>query len=129
MLVWEGPGVMPNSFTGAGLTEGRDGLDAHESYLSFARRIIRWDRERFDIVPNKLAAALMDALRALAGCVVDAVATSCTRWQECAASANQAAAQHSRGASVKPLTGTPVRAVRRVKAFFISQKVNGRNAP
>ena len=44
-------------------------------------------------------------------------------------SAMQAVARRSRAATAKPLTVTPVRAVRRVKAFFVSQKVNGRNAP
>lgn len=129
MLVWDEPGVTPNTFTGAGFTERRVGLGAHESYLSVASRIIRRDRERFDFVHYKLAAALMDALRSVAGCVVDAMGTSCAQWQQYVASANQAVAQRSRAASVKPLTVTPVRAVRCVKAFFISQKVNGRNAP
>jgi hypothetical protein len=129
MLVWEELCGMPNIFAGAGVTEGRQGLSSYESYFSSVNRIILRDSERYVFVPNKLSAAMIGAFKAMCGRVVDSIETSYAQWQQYVVCAMQAVARRSRAATAKPLTVTPVRAVRRVKAFFVSQKVNGRNAP
>lgn len=129
MLVWEEHGELPNIFAVAGVTEGRAVFSAYESYFISVNRIILRHSERFEFVPNKLSAAMIGAFKAMGGRVVDAVETSYAQWQQYVVCAMQAVARRSRAATAKPLTVTPVRAVRRVKAFFFSQKVNGRNAP
>lgn len=129
MLVWEESGGMPNIFAVAGLTEGRAGLSAYESHFSAVNRIILRHRERVEFVPTKLSAAMIGAFRAMGGHVADSIETRYARWQQYVVCAMQAVARRARAATVKPLTVTPVRAVRHVKAFFVSQKVNGRNAP
>ena len=80
-------------------------------------------------VPNKLSAAMIGAFKAMGGRVANSAETSYAQWQQYVVCALQAIARRSRTASAKPLLVTPIRAVRRVKAFFVSQKVNGRNAP
>lgn len=129
MLVWDEPSTMLNIFTVAGSTGRRAGLCAYESYLSAVNRIILRSSERVDFVPNKLSAAMIGAFRAMGGRVVDFIETSYAQWQQYVVCAMQAVARRSRAATDKPMTVSPVRAVRRVKAFFVSQKVNGRNAP
>jgi hypothetical protein len=129
MSVWDEPREMPNIFAVAGVTERRIGLCAYESYFSSVNRNILRNSERFDFVPNKLSAAMNGAYRAMGGRVVDSIETSYAQWQQYVVCAMQAVARRSRAATVRPLTVTPVGAVRRVKAFFVSQKVNGRNAP
>lgn len=129
MLVWKEAGGMPNIFSVAGATEGREGLSAYESYFSSVNRIILRDSERYVFVPNKLSAAMIGAFKAMGGRVVDSIETSYAQWQQYVVCAMQAVARRSRAATARPLTVTPVRAIRRVKAFFVSQKVNGRNAP
>ena len=129
MLVWDAPGETPYVFTVAGVSERRVGLYAYESYLCSVDRILMRDREQFTFLPNKLSAAMIGAFMAVRGRIVDSIETSCAQWQQYVVCAMQTVAGRSRAATVKPLTVTPVRAVRRVKAFFVSQKVNGRNAP
>lgn len=129
MLVWEEHCGMPNIFAVAGTIEGRERLSTYESYFSSVNRIILRDSARYELVPNKLSAAMIGAFKAMGGRVVDSIETSYAQWQQYVVCAMQAVARRSRAATAKPLTATPVRAVRRVKAFFISQKVNGRNAP
>lgn len=55
--------------------------------------------------------------------------TSCAQWQQFVVCPSQAVARRSRADRDRPILAAPVTAVRRVKAFFVSQKVNGRNAP
>lgn len=129
MLVWNEAGGMPNIFSVAGVTEGHEGLSTYESYFSCVSRIILRHNERVEFVPTKLSAAMIGAFKAMGGRVVDSIETSYAQWQQYVVCAMQAVARRSRAATAKPLTVTPVRAVRRVKAFFVSQKVNGRNAP
>lgn len=129
MLVWEEHGEMPNMFAVARVIEGRAVLSAYESYFSCVNRIILRHSERFEFVPTKLSAAMIGAFNAMGGRVVDSIETSYAQWQQYVVCAMQAVARRSRAATAKPLTVTLVRAVRRVKAFFVSQKVNGRNAP
>jgi hypothetical protein len=129
MLVWDEPCSMPNVFAVVGATERRFGFCAYESCRSSANRIIRRDRDRFDFVPNKLSAALIGAFRAVSGRVLDCIETSYAQWQQYVVCAMQAVARRSRATTAKPPTVTPTRAIRRVKAFFVSQKVNCRNAP
>ncbi len=129
MLVWEEHCGMPNVFAIAGVTDGRDGASAYESYFSSVNRIILGDSARYEFVPNKLSAAMIGAFKAMGGRVVDSIETSYAQWQQYVVCAMQAVARRSHAATAKPLTVTPVRAVRRVKAFFVAQKVNGRNAP
>jgi hypothetical protein len=50
-------------------------------------------------------------------------------WQPFVATAMQAAASGPAALAGKASMATAARTVRRVKAFFIVQKVNGRNAP
>ena len=129
MLVWKDAGGMPNIFSLAAVPDGREGLSAYESYFSSVNRIILRDSARYEFVPNKLSAAMIGAFKAMGGRVVDSIETSYAQWQQYVVCAMQTVARRSRAAAAKPLTVTPVRAVRRVKAFFVSQKVNGRNAP
>ena len=129
MLVWDAPLGTANIFTMVGAGLGSDVRNAYESYLCSVNRIILRDSERFMFVPNKLSAAMIGAFKAMGGRVANSAETSYAQWQQYAVCAVQAIARRSRAASAKPLLVTPIRAVRRVKAFFVSQKVNGRNAP
>jgi hypothetical protein len=106
-----------------------DPRSAYEGYLSSVNRIILRESERFIFLPNKLSAAMIGAFKAMGGRVADSVETSYAQRQQFAVCAMQAVARRSRATSAKPMLATPIRAVRRVKAFFVSQKVNGRNAP
>lgn len=129
MLVWDDLEGMPNNFAMAGVSASLDARSAYEGYLCSVNRIILRDSERFDFLPNKLSAAMIGAFKAMCGRVMDAVENRYAQWQQYVVCAVQAVALRSRAASGKPLVETPIRAVRRVKAFFVSQKVNGRNAP
>ncbi len=132
MLVLNEPGDISTNILAvavAGVTEGLVGLGTYASYRSAVGRIILRNRGLFEFVPNKLSAAMIGAFKAICGRVTDAIEASYAQWQQYAICAMQAEARRSRTATAKPLAVTPVRAVRRVKSFFVSQKVNGRNAP
>ena len=129
MLVWDAPQGTPNIFTIAGAGLGSDARSVYEGYLCSVNRIILRESERFIFLPNKLSAAMIGAFKAMGGRVADSVETSYAQWQQYAVCTVQAVARRSSAASTKPMVVTPIRAVRRVKAFFVSQKVNGRNAP
>ena len=129
MLVWDSPQGTPNIFMmgGAGLSD--DGRSAYEGYLCSVTRIILRDSERFIFLPNKLSAAMLGAFKAMGGRVAKSAETSYAQWQQYAVCAVQTVTRRSRATSAKPTLAIPIRAARRVKAFFVSQKVNGRNAP
>ena len=129
MLVWEEHCGMPNIFAVAGRIEGRERLSTYESYFSSVNRIILRDSARYEFVPNKLSAAMIGAFKAMGGRVVDSIETSYAQWQQFVVCASQAVARRSCADRGRPILAAPVTAVRRVKAFFVSQKVNGRNAP
>jgi hypothetical protein len=129
MLVWDAPQGTPKIFTIAGAGLSSDARSAYEGYLCSVNRIILRESERFTFLPNKLSAAMIGAFKSMGGRVADSVETSYAQWQQYAVCAVQAVARRSRAASPKPMVVTPIGVVRRVKAFFVSQKVNGRNAP
>jgi hypothetical protein len=87
------------------------------------------DPDEFDFVPSKLAQAMTNALKTMAGFVVVAIETSYAQWQLYAGAVMQAVARRSRGEAGKPSVAKSISTMRRVKAFFVSQKVNGHNAP
>lgn len=129
MLVWDDREGAPNILAMSGVSANRDARSVYESYLCSVNRIILRDGERFDFLPNKLSAAMIGAIKAMCGRAVVAVETCYAQWQQYAGCAMRAVAQRSRQALTQPLSVTPFRPVRRAKAFFVSQKVNGRNAP
>lgn len=129
MLVWDAPQGTPNIFAMAGAGLSSDARSAYEGHLCCVNRSILRESERFIFLPNKLSAAMIGAFKAMGGRVVHSVETSYAQWQQYAVCAVHAVARRSRAASATPMLVTPIRAVRRVKAFFVSQKVNGRNAP
>ena len=69
------------------------------------------------------------SVKRMGGRVAASVETSFAQWQQYVICTVQAVARRSRAASTKPMALTLIRAARRVNAFFVSQKVNGRNAP
>ena len=87
------------------------------------------NHERFITLPNKLSDAMTGAFKAMGGRVANSAETRHAQWQQYAVCPAHAVVRRSLAASIKPMVVTPLRAVRRVKAFFVSQKVNGRNAP
>jgi len=129
MLVWDAPEGTPNIFTmdGAGLIG--DARSACEGGLCSVNRIILGESERFIFLPNNLSAAMIGAFKAMGGRVANSVETRYSQWQQYAVCVVQAVSRRSRAASAKRMLATPTRAVRRVKAFFVAQKANGRNAP
>ncbi|MFZ2988618.1 hypothetical protein [Ideonella sp.] len=129
MLVWDAPQGTPNIFAmdGAGLRG--EARSAYEGCLYSVRRIIMRGSERFILLQNKLSAAMIGAFKAMGGRVANSVETSYAQWRQYAVCDVQAVALRSRATSAKPMLATPIQAVRRVKAFFVSQKVNRRNAP
>ena len=129
MLVWDVPQGTPNMFTNVGAGLGSDVRNAYENYLCSVNRIILRDSERFLFVPNKLSAAMIGAFKAMGGRVANSAEISYAQWQQYVVCAMQGIARRSRAASTNPSLVAPIRAVRRVKAFFVAQKVNGRNAP
>ncbi|MCW5611724.1 MAG: hypothetical protein KIS83_13760 [Rubrivivax sp.] len=129
MLVWDDLESTSNIFAMSGVSAKRDARSAHEGYLCSANRILLRDCERLDFLPTKLSAAMIGAFLAMFGRVVDAVETRYAQWQQDVVCAVHAIARRSRVAPPKHLEVAPIRSVRRVKAFFVSQKVNGRNAP
>lgn len=129
MLVWDAPHGAPNIFTMDGARLSGDPRSAYEGYLPSVNRIILRESESFFFLPNKLSTAMIGAFKAMCGRVEDSVETSYTQWQQYAVCAVQCVARRSRATSAKPMLATAIRAFRRVKAFFVSQKVNGRNAP
>lgn len=129
MLVWDEAEGSPNVFTMSGVSSGRDVRSFYDCYLCSVNRTILRDGERFDFLPNKLSAAMIGAFKAMCGRAVVAVETCYAQWQQYVGCAMRAVVKRSRQALTQPLSVTPVRPVRRAKAFFVSQKVNGRNAP
>jgi hypothetical protein len=79
-------------------------------------------------VPNKLSAAMIGAFKALGGRVVNSIEACYAQWQQFVV-CSMAVSRRACSATIKPPIATPVGAVRRMKAFFVSQKVNCRNAP
>ncbi|WP_425259044.1 hypothetical protein ACPOLB_27330 (plasmid) [Rubrivivax sp. RP6-9] len=129
MLVWDDREGALNIFAMNGVSANRDARSVYESYLCSLNRIILRDGERFDFLPNKLSAAMIGALKAMCGCAVVAVETRYAQWQQYVVCATLAVAKRSREVSAQHLSVSTVRPLRRAKAFFVSQKVNGRNAP
>lgn len=129
MLVWDDRDGAPNIFAMNGVSANRDARSVYESYLCSVNRIILRDGERFDFLPNKLSAAMIGAFKAMCGRAVVAAETRYAQWQQYVVCAAQAVAKLSRQVSAQPLSVSTVRLLRRAKAFFVSQKVNGRNAP
>lgn len=129
MLVWEEHHEMPNGFAVVRMTGGRTGLGAYERYFCCINPIILRQSERVEFVPTKLSAAMIGAFKAIGGRIVDSIETRYAQWQQYVVCAQRAVVRRGRAATAKPLTATPVRAIRRGKAFFASEKVNGRNAP
>jgi hypothetical protein len=113
----------------SGVCSRRDVRSFYDRYLCSVNRIILRDGERFDFLPNKLSAAMIGAFKAMCGRAVVTVETCYAQWQQYVDCAMRAVARRSRQALAQPLSVTPIRPVRRAKAFFVSQKVNGRNAP
>lgn len=97
-------------------------------WLADARISLR-NVELFGFSPNKLSAALAGAFKAMAGRFGSALEVSYSQWQQFAVCADEAATRRSRVPAVKPWMARLACANRRVKAFVVAQKVNGRNAP
>lgn len=129
MLVWDAAGETPNIFKVAGVSEGRVGLYAYDGYFGSVNRILMRDSEQFTFVPSKLSAAMIGAFKAMGGRVVGSAETSYAQWQQYVVCAVQAVARRSRATTAKFQAVAPIRVLRRVKAFFVSHKVDGRNAP
>lgn len=129
MLVWDAAGDKPDIFTVAGVSEGRVELYAYDGYLCSVNRILMRHSEQFTFIPNKLSAAMIGAFKAMGGRVMNSAETSYAQWQQYVVCAIQAVARRSRAATIKPQAKASTRAFRRVEAFFVSQKVDGRNAP
>ena len=129
MLVWDAAGKTPDIFTVAGASEGRFGLHAYDGYFGSVNRIILRDCEQFAFIPNKLSAAMIGAFKAMGGRVVDSAETSYAQWQQYVVCAVQAVARRSRATTAMFQAVAPIRVLRRVEPFFVSQKVDGRNAP
>jgi hypothetical protein len=130
MLVWDMPDG-PQNVALRGCAPAGDGVwTAYEGYLSVYSRIIRRHTvEYIDFEPTKLSMAMIGAFKAMGGRVALCAETSYAQWQQFVVCASQAVARRSRADWVRPILAAPVTAVRRVKAFFVAQKVNGRNAP
>lgn len=129
MLVWDDRERALSIFAMSSVGANQDARSVYESYRCSVNRIILRDGERFDFVPNKLSAAMIGAFKAMCGRAVVAVETRYAQWQQYVVCATQAVAKRSREVSAQPLSVSTVRPLRRAKAFFVSQKVNGRNAP
>ena len=130
MLVWDMPDG-PQNISLRGCALAGDGVwSAYEGYLCAVNRIIRRHTvEYIEFEPTKLSMAMIGAFKAMGGRVAQCAETSYAQWQQFVVCASQAVARRSRSDWVRPILAAPVKAVRRVKAFFVSQKVNGRNAP
>lgn len=129
MLVWEVPDPSQNVFSRGIAAEGGGLAGGHGSYFSSVNRIILRENEQFFLVPNKLSMAILGAFKGLGGRVAHCAETSYAQWQQFVICASQAATRRTHVERALPLLARPAMAVRRAKAFFIAQKVNGRNAP
>lgn len=129
MLVWDMPEVPQNVFTRGIAAEGEGLLSRYGHYFSSANRIILRGSEQFCFVPNKLSMAILGAFKGLGGRVARCAETSYAQWRQFVVCASQVAERRTRFERVLSLLARPAMAVRRAKAFFIAQKVNGRNAP
>jgi len=126
MLVWDMPNG-PHNVSLRGCAPADDGVwSAYEGYLRIIRR---YTVEYIEFEPTKLSMAMIGAFKAMGGRVAQCAETSYAQWQQFVVCASQAVARRSRADWVRPILAAPVTAVRRVKAFFVAQKVNGRNAP
>jgi hypothetical protein len=129
MLVWDahtGPQIV---LTTADVALSCDVRSMYESYLCSVNRIIARESEWLMFVPNKLSAAMIGAFMAVGGRVAHCIETSYAQWHQFVLCAVHAIARGSRTVSTQPMVVPPIRAVRRVKAFFVAQKVDGHNAP
>jgi hypothetical protein len=129
MLVW----VMPDGPKSVSLlpsTPAGDGVwNAFESYLSALNKIIRQHLVGcIEFEPTRLSMAMIGAFRPVGGRVTQCEETSCLQWQQFVICTSPAVGRRSRADWVRPILTAPVASVRRVKAFFVSQKFNGRNA-
>lgn len=130
MLVWDMPDGPQNVSLQGSAPAGEGVVTAYEGYLSVYSRIIRRHTvEYIDFEPTKLSMAMIGAFKAMGGRVALCAETSYAQWQQFVVCASQALARRSRSDWVRPVLAAPVTAARRVKAFFVAQKVNGRNAP
>lgn len=130
MLILAMPEGIQNVLTQGFEPAGDDVRNAYESYRCAVNRILRrQSMEYIDFVPTKLSMAMLGAFKAMGGRVAQCAETSYAQWQQFVVCASQAVARRTRFDWVQPILVMPVMAVRRVKAFFVSQKVNGRNAP
>jgi hypothetical protein len=129
MLIWDdhtGPQIVVMR---ADVGLNCDVRSMYESYRCSVSGIIARGSEGLIFVPNKLSAAMIGAFMAVGGRVAHCIETSYAQWHQFVLCAVQAIARGSRTVSTQPMVVPPIRAVRRVKAFFVAQKVNGHNAP
>lgn len=129
VLVWNAPQGASSVFTMGGTDPSCDVHSGYESYLCFVNRIIRRGCNQFILLPGKLSAAMIGAFKAVAGRIANSVETSYAQWTQFVVCSVLAVDRRSSAASTKSILMTLTRAVGRVKAFFMSKKVNGRNAP
>ena len=130
MLVWDIPEGPQNVCLRGCAPAGDSGGNACEGYLCAVSGIIRRHAvEYIDFEPTKLSMAMIGVFKAMGGRVAQCVESSYAQWQQFVVCASQAVARRSRSDWARPIVAAPVTAVRRVKAFFVAQKVNGRNAP
>ena len=73
--------------------------------------------------------AMLGAFKGMGGRLAQCAETSYAQWQQFVVCASQAVARRTRVDWVLSISAKPLMAVRRAKAFFVAQKVNGRNAP
>lgn len=130
MLVWDVPDG-PQNIPLRGCAPAGDGVwSAYGGCLYACYKIIqRHTLECVEFEPTKLSMAMIGAFQAMGGRVAQCDETSYAQWKQFVVCASQAVARRSLADWVRPILAASVTAVRRVKAFFVAQKVNGRNAP
>jgi len=130
MLILVMPERIQNVVTQGFGPAGNGVQNAYESYSCAVNRILRQQSmEYINFVPTKLSTAMLGAFKAMGGRVAQCAETSYAQWQQFVVCASQAVARRTRADWVQPILAMSVMAVRRVKAFFVSEKVSGRNAP
>lgn len=115
-----------------GVIESKGAFNAYDGYFSQVAGIILRNVQPvtvITVVPYKLSAAMIGAFKAMGGRVESSAETSYAQWQQYSVCAAQAIYRYLSPAAPRPRLSVKTRAVRRVSAFFVSQKVNGRNAP
>lgn len=128
-MAWDDLEGAPSIFSVTGVSASQDARSVCESCPGSVNRFILRDGVRFDFLQNKLSAAMIGAFQAMCGRVGAAVETRYAQWQQYAVCAVDAIARRSRVVPAKHWEVAPIRSVRRVKAFFVFQRINGRNAP